>query len=60
MLYIFVKPLVCGHAVVLCENTPGQPWEEKDADKPTIISQHGCYQQDASSTQSWKKQRPVV
>lgn len=48
---IFVKPLVCGHAVVLCENTSGQPWEEQTTDYPPIATQHGCNQQDGSSTQ---------
>lgn len=39
----FVKPLVCGHAMVLCEDASGQPREEQSATYPSIASQHGCY-----------------
>lgn len=31
MYYSFVKPLVCGHAVILCEDASGQPGEEQTA-----------------------------
>lgn len=55
-----IKPLVCGHAVVLCENASGQPREEESADESPVTSQHGCNQQDGSSTQRRKEQRPVV
>lgn len=57
---VIVKPLVGGHAVVLSEDAPGQPGEKQTAKYPPIASQHGCYQQDGSSTQGWKKQCPVI
>lgn len=38
-----VKPLVCGHAVVLCEDASSEPGEEQSTDQAPIASQHGCY-----------------
>lgn len=53
-------PLVRGHAVVLWEDAPGQPGEKQTTNDSSIDPQHGRYQQDGSSTQGWKKQRPVI
>lgn len=53
-------PLVGGHAVVLWENASGQPGEKQTTNDSSIAPQHGCYQQDGSSTQGWEKQRPVI
>lgn len=53
-------PLVRGHAVVLWEDASGQPGEKQTTNDSSIAPQHGRYQQDGSSTQGWKKQRPVI
>lgn len=56
---VLVKPLVCGHAVVLCEDASGKPGEKQTTSDPPVASHHGCYQQDGSSAQGWEKQCPV-
>lgn len=46
--------------MVLWEDASGQPGEKQTTNDSSIAPQHGRYQQDGSSTQGWKKQRPVI